>query len=222
MATQCLMFAELEPDATLDFPVPLSDKYKPERVADFAGLSEVKKVLAWFVARPTNAGFLFYGPAGSGKTSMAYALANELQGFVHHVRAGDCSVKTINDTVFSCWHCAPLGYKRHVVIVDEIDRSTEATQYSLLSYLDGTETVPDTVWVFTSNEIDQLPAKFTSRCRSMKFGNYGIQEDAAALLERVWKSESDKPVPNCARIIKDALGNVRAALMALEMKLYAA
>ena len=56
----------------------------------------------------------------------------------------------------------------------------------------------------------------------MKFGNYGIQEDAAALLERVWRSESDKPVPNCARIIKDALGNVRAALMALEMKLYAA
>ena len=64
MAAQCLMFAELEPDATLDFPVPLSDKYRPERVADFAGLSEVKKVLAGFAARPSNAGFLFYGPAG--------------------------------------------------------------------------------------------------------------------------------------------------------------
>lgn len=222
MSTQTLLFAELAPDPLLSFPEPLSERYRPQRIADFAGLSEVKRILAGFVARPTNAGFLFYGPAGSGKTSMAYALANELQGFVHHVRAGDCSVQTVKDTVFSCWHCAPPGYKRHVVIVDEIDRSTEATQYSLLSYLDGTETVPDTVWVFTSNEVSQLPAKFTSRCRSMKFGNYGIQEDAAELLERVWKSESDKPVPNCARIIKDALGNVRAALMALEMRLYAA
>jgi hypothetical protein len=42
------------------------------------------------------------------------------------------------------------------------------------------------------------------------------------LLESVWARESNGPAPNCARLIKEQNGNIRAALMALEMRLYAA
>jgi hypothetical protein len=66
MSSQTLLFAELAPDPQLNFPEPLSERYRPQRIADFAGLGEVKKVLAGFVARPMNAGFLFLGPAGTG------------------------------------------------------------------------------------------------------------------------------------------------------------
>jgi len=41
MSTQALLFAELAPQPTLSFPEPLSERYRPQRIADFVGLSEV-------------------------------------------------------------------------------------------------------------------------------------------------------------------------------------
>jgi replication-associated recombination protein RarA len=223
LQSQSLLFAELALDPPLNFPEPLSERYRPERIADFAGLGEVKKVLAGFAARPMNAGLLFVGSAGTGKTSMGLALAHEIQGFVHHVSAGNCSVAAVRELAFSCWYVAPNGFKRHVVLIDEADQMSKEAQLAVLSYLDGTETIPDTVWIFTCNETEKLAERFISRNRVLNFSTYGIQADAATLLESVWTKEAapDAAKPNFARIIKEATGNVRAALMTLEMKLYA-
>ena len=98
-----------------------------------------------------------------------------------------------------------------------------AAQFGTLSYLDGTEPLPDTLWIFTTNAIDKMHEKFTSRNTVLSFTTYGIQSDAAALLERVWDKEAPESArPNFARLIKDATGNVRAALAALQTRMYAA
>lgn len=222
MSTQTLLFAELAPPPTFDFPVPLSERYRPQTIAEFAGLSEVKRVLNGFVQRPTNAGFVFVGPAGTGKTSMAFALAREIGGFVHHVKAGRCTVDAVRDLAYSCWYVPPSGYKRHVIIIDEADLMSAAAQNDILSYLDGTNTIPDTVWIFTCNAAERLQERFLTRNRVLAFSTYGIQADAAKLLEHVWLTETTGPAPNCQRLIKESNGNVRAALMALEMRIFAA
>lgn len=55
---------------------------------------------------------------------------------------------------------------------------------------------------------------------TLEFSNYGIQSDAVNLLNRVWHSEApNAAVPNLARIVKDACGNVREALMVLDREL---
>lgn len=220
--TSSVLFPELvEPQTVMDFGVPLSEKYRPLRIEDFAGLTEPKKILRGFAANPRNAGFVFCGPAGTGKTSMAFALASEVRGFVHHVPAGSCTVESVRDLAFSCWYVPPSGYKLHVIIIDEADLMSLPAQNAILSYLDGTNTIPDTVWIFTCNATDRLADRFLSRNRVLNFSTYGIQADAAKLLESVWEHETQADKPNFARIIKDATGNVRAALMALEMKLLA-
>lgn len=220
--TSTVLFPELaEPQVALDFGVPLSEKYQPKRIEDFAGLTEPKKILKGFAANPRNAGFVFCGPAGTGKTSMAFALASEVRGFVHHIPAGNCTVDSIRDLAFSCWYVVPSGYARHVIIIDEADLMSLAAQNAILSYLDGTNTIPDCIWIFTCNATDRLADRFLSRNRVLNFSTYGIQADAAKLLESVWEHETSAPKPNFPRLIKDACGNVRAALMALEMKLLA-
>lgn len=218
-----LLFPELEdPQHGFAFPQPLSEKYRPARIADFAGLSEPKKVLAGFVQRPTNSGFVFVGPAGTGKTSMGLALAREIGGFAHHVPAQGCTVETIRELCFSCNYYPPMGYKKHLILIDEADLMSPAAQNAILSKLDGTDPVPETIWVFTCNGTDRLQERFLSRNRVLNFSTYGIQSEAALLLESVWTREAPQAdKPNFARIIKEQTGNVRAALMALEIKMLA-
>lgn len=217
--TSSLLFPDMAALPGFDFPQPLSEKYRPMRIAEFAGLTETKRTLAGFAANPRSIGLLFCGSAGTGKTSMGIALAREVDGFLHHVSAGNCTVEAIRDLAFSCHYCPPPNFKRHVILIDEADQMSPAAQLACLSYLDGTATIPDTVWVFTCNSTDRLQDRFLSRCRNLPFSTYGIQSDAAKLLETVWTTETDAPAPNFARIIKENNGNVRAALSVLDSRL---
>ena len=70
---------------TFPFPVRLSEKYRPRKVADFVGMPKAKRVLAKFVANPYPCSFLFFGPPGVGKTSMALAMAEEMGAEFHHL-----------------------------------------------------------------------------------------------------------------------------------------
>ena len=229
--TTTLLFPEMAPDPTFDFPHTLAEKYRPRLISDFAGLRSnptatvdgPKDALTDFVARPCNRGFLFVGPAGTGKTSMGMALATELQAFMHHIPAGLCTVDALAREIHSCHYCPPPGFKRHLILIDEADLMSQAAQDKCLSKLDGTDTVPDTVWVFTANATDRLHPRFLSRNKVLNFTNYAMQSDESALLERVWLSEMgpDAPRPNFAAISKASLGNVRHGLELLDGKISA-
>jgi Holliday junction resolvasome RuvABC ATP-dependent DNA helicase subunit len=69
----------------LAFPQSLVEKYRPLRIADFIGLERPKKVLSAFCKRPASGAWLFIGPSGLGKSTMALALAAELQAELHKI-----------------------------------------------------------------------------------------------------------------------------------------
>ena len=52
---------------------------------------------------------------------MGLALASELRGFVHHVKAGDCTVEDGSQISSVVLALRPQGFKRHVVLIDEAD-----------------------------------------------------------------------------------------------------
>lgn len=206
---------------TLAFPQSLAEKYRPRTIADFAGLEKAKRILGKFAAIPYPSAWLFVGPSGVGKTSMALALAVELGAEVHHIGSQQCRLDTLEDTVRHC-NYVPLSGGFHVVICDEADAMSDAAQKYLLSKLDSSESVPNTIWIFTANQTDRLEARFLSRCRVLEFSSYGMASEAARLLESVWNREaSGSPAPNFARIVKDGSNNIRDSLMRLETELLA-
>jgi DNA polymerase III delta prime subunit len=187
------------------------------------GLDKVKNIMRKLAANPFASAWLFVGPSGTGKTTMALALAEAIPAEVHHIPSQNCNLETIERVRHTCQYVPMAGFRFHIVIVDEADRMTPAAQVALLSKLDSTDAAPNTVWVFTCNATDTLESRFLSRCRVLEFSSYGIAKDAAVLLEKIWKTESGSDLqPNYARIVKDSANNIRAALQALELELMAA
>src|SRR5260370_31649665 len=142
------------------FPQSLAERYRPATIDGFIGLEKPKKVLKAFVGRPTSGAWLFVGPSGVGKSTMALALAGELQAELHKIPSQKCNAQTIEDTVRQCWY-APLtlgGF--HVVLADEADQMTNAAQLALLSKLDSTAPAPNTIWTFTPSDTERVEPTF--------------------------------------------------------------
>jgi replication-associated recombination protein RarA len=204
-------------------PVDLTDKYRPRQLADFVGLEKPRKIMAKLAARPYSSSWLFVGASGTGKTTLALALAESIPAEVHHIASKDCTADQITAAWADCFYVPTHGKRFHVILVDEADTMSKAAQDSLLSKLDGTTPAPDTIWIFTCNSVERFEPRFLSRNRVIEFSNYGIAKEATALLERIWQTETNgAPAPNFARIVKEQNNNIRAALMDLELEMMTA
>lgn len=209
--------------AGLSFPASLSEKYRPHDFADFVGLDKPKRVLAKFAQSPfPNATFLFVGPSGTGKTSMALALCEAIRGEMHHIPSQSCNVSTVEDVVRQC-HYVPRNNTLHVVLVDEADQMSPPAQLCFLSKLDGTAFPPQTVFVFTANDTERLQDRFLSRCMVLPFSSQGLAKPTAELLERIWLQEAGETAdkPNFLRMVQDSKNNVRDAVNSLQVELLA-
>jgi DNA polymerase III gamma/tau subunit len=203
------------------FPVSLSEKYRPRTVAEFVGLDKPKRILAKFASAPYPSAWLFVGPSGVGKTSMAQALCSDIKGELTHIPSQKCNAQAIEEACYHC-HFVPLTGGMHVVLIDEADRMTPAAQLALLSKLDATAFPPNTAFIFTCNSTEGLEPRFLSRCRVIEFSSYGMANEIAAYLDNVWHAEGGNgDGPDLARLAKESRNNVRDCLMRLEVELMA-
>jgi replication-associated recombination protein RarA len=190
------------------------------KIADFVGLAEPKLILQKTAAQPYGQAFLFEGKSGSGKTAMALAFAAAIPAQVHLLPAHECTRDNVAKLWMNCQVKPSGGLRMHLILVDQADSLNRNQQIDLRSKIDGSESLDHVIWVFTATPTTKLDAGFRSRCMQLKFSTYGNSIAAAKLLERVWQSEAPTaPPPNFARIIKEANGGIRAALMEIELKL---
>jgi DNA polymerase III gamma/tau subunit len=198
----------------------LTEKYRPRTIADFAGLDKAKRICSRLASNPFDTALLFVGASGTGKTTIALALADEMRGELHHVPSQQCTVERLRELRARLAYMPQAGMTTHLVLIDEADQMSIAAQLALLSMLDTTNRPEKTVFIFTCNDVERFEARFLSRCITVDFSSYGIAKDATALLARIWETEANgAPSPNFARIVKESNNNIRASLMELQKEL---
>jgi len=205
----------------MEFPKTLAEKYQPQAVGDFIGIERPRAALASFLKAPHPAAFLFLGPSGTGKTTMALALARALPGEVQHIPSRECDLERVQKIAQRCQYF-PWSAKFHLVLIDEADQMTHAAQLAFLSLLDATAHPPNTIFVFTATDTELLEPPFLSRCLTLNFGTVGIDQALAHFLAGISRKETGrKNGINFAAIAKASEGNVRDALMKLELEIMA-
>lgn len=214
---------------TFDFPTPLAEKYQPKRVAEFL-CEKPRRILSNFVRKPYPSAWYFLGESGTGKTTMALRMADEIPAELHHMASRECDLAAVQAIAKQCHYMPRMQddwqpCKLHLVLVDEAHTMSPAARDAWLSKLDDTERPPNTVFVFTGNDKPNDPnGAFMSRVRLVEFSSYGLATEMVKLLQRVWATETGGLMnpPNFARLVKDAKNNIRDAFMALELELMAA
>lgn len=221
----------------IEYPKPLTEKYRPAAVADFVGLDDAKKVLTNLLARQRNAALLFVGPPGTGKTTITMAFARELPGALHHVPAQKCDVAAIDALSEKLAYCPGKG-RFHIVLVDEADQMTEKAQLQLLSKLDAAANLkpcfgggveigkpPEVIWIFTCNgrgeEQTEPPTsllpRFLGRCGVIAFPKPN-SKDIEAYVRKAWAAEGGEESADLAPLAEQCDG-VRDALTKAELAL---
>lgn len=215
-----------EPQGGLGFSEELVERYRPRAIDAFIGLEKPRKVLQAFLRAPRASAWLFVGPTGVGKTSMALAIAEELGACepfdLHKIPSQKCTVQTVEDVSRACQFYPHKANGFHIVIVDEADQMSNAAQLALLSKLDSSDRLAQTVWIFTANDTERLERRFLHRCHTIEFSSYGMRESLADFLRAIWKRETgSEQGPDFARMAKESTNSVRDALMRLEVEILA-
>ncbi|WP_406614729.1 replication-associated recombination protein A [Mycoplasma corogypsi] len=104
----------------------LANQIRPSKISDLIGQDHIKKILQAVVKNNITSSFLFYGESGIGKTTAAFALANQMQKEYGYFNA---SVDSKADLV-------KILETKQIIIIDEIHRLNKDKQDILLSYLE--------------------------------------------------------------------------------------
>lgn len=192
---------------------PLAFYMRPEKLEDIYGQDHLigdGKILTQMIAHKKLFSMIFYGPPGSGKTTLALAIVKTLQ-LPYRLFNATTDNKKILDTIFK----EASAFEHMVVIIDEIHRLNKDKQDLLLSYMeDGTITV---IGATTANPLFSINPAIRSRCQLFPVHPLQVENMKALLSNVCQRIHCQITEEALLSIINKSNGDVRYAINLIDM-----
>jgi len=157
---------------------------------------------------------LFYGSAGTGKTTLAKILANAVDSQVMYLNASDTnSVETVRDQISR--FASSVGFKRwKIIILDEFDYMTPNAMAALRNLM---ETYSKTTrFILTCNYVEKIIDPIQSRCQTFAITPPNKTDVAKRLVEVLQEKNITFDIKDVAAIINTSYPDIRRAINAAQ------
>jgi putative ATPase len=203
---------------------PLAERMRPQNISEYIGQRHLLAegcLLKRAIEEDKLFSMIFWGPPGSGKTTLARILANETKSKFVSFSAVLSGVKEIRAVIDEARELLERKKTKMILFVDEIHRFNKAQQDAFLPHVEsGLITL---IGATTENPSFEVIAPLLSRTRVLVLKPFS-EEDLLAILESALKDNqkgygqiSLKIDPNVLRyIVSLADGDARSALNNLE------
>src|SRR3989338_8030616 len=204
---------------------PLADRLRPQSWADFVGQTEVVgpgTPLRKLIDQDQVPSIIFWGPPGSGKTTLARLIATVTKSYFEQLSAVSSGLVELRQLVASAKERRKFTRQRTILFIDEIHRWNKAQQDALLPQVEtGAVTL---IGATTENPSFEVISALLSRCRVVVLKALAPQDIETILRrairdkERGWgKLEVKGAEAAVKHLAVMASGDARVALNTLEL-----
>ena len=167
----------------------LNERYRPTTLDGYVGNEQLKTTIAKYLEQNDIQNYLFHGQAGTGKTTLAKIVINNLDCESLYINASDeRGIETIRDKVVGFASVASFKPLK-VVILDEADFLTIQAQASLRNVIETYS--KSTRFILTCNFIERIIDPIQSRCQTFKI-QAPTKSDVAKHLVSILETEKTK------------------------------
>ncbi len=215
-------------------------KYRPQRWSELVGQNHVRLVLEGELSRGRLAhAFLFAGPRGVGKTTIARILAKAVNCLARAGGSEPCNhceacqeissgrsmdvmeidaashtgVDHVREHIINNARFAPTRWAYKVFIIDEAHMLSASAFNALLKTLE--EPPAHALFILATTELHKVPATIVSRCQRFDFKPLNLEELIALMKSTVQAEKIKVALPVFEAVARAALGSPRDALTLL-------
>jgi DNA polymerase III delta prime subunit len=186
------------------------EKYRPKKLEDYVGNEHLKSKVQVYLENDDVPHLLFYGKAGTGKTTLAKLIANSIECDYIIINASDeNNVETVRTKVKN--FASTIGFKKmKLIILDEFDYMTPNAQAILRNLMETFS--KHCRFILTCNYVEKVIDPIQSRCQTFQIIP-PTKKDVAVQISKILTSENVKFEPkNLVPIIDASYPDIRKVI----------
>lgn len=190
------------------------EKYRPDSLDGYVGNEHILEKVKIYIENEDVPHLLLYGQAGTGKTTLAKIITNQIDCDVMYINASDeNSVDAVRDKIRG--FASSMGFRKwKVVILDESDYLTPNAQAALRNLMETFS--KSTRFILTCNYVEKIIDPIQSRCQT-----FGItppsKKEVALRMKTILDTEGvSYEMPDLAILVNSGYPDIRRVLNAAQ------